>query len=134
MPQTPLPAVFPEHTASSAAKELHKHPCQITKPQSGLLQQLITVVYALGVCLSVGSMYIAEHAASSCRSPDNGLRHFNSGVVPETERSHDLPSLADSASTRAASTDPHWQSAAQNAVELQLAQMNIPGHRTGKAA
>ncbi len=89
--------------------------------------------HALGVCLSAGSTYITEHVVSSCRSPDNGARHYNSGVVPETGRSHDYPSIAVSASTRAASADAHWQAAAQNAVELQLAQMNIPGHRTGKA-
>ncbi len=89
--------------------------------------------YVHGVCLSAGSAYITEHAVSSCRSPDNGARHSNSGVVPETGRSHDHPSIEVSASSRAASADPRWQAAAQNAVELQLAQVNMPGHRTGKA-
>ena len=91
-------------------------------------------VHALGACLSAGSIYIAEHAASSCSSQDNGARHYNSGLVPEAGRSHDHPSIADSASIHAASAaDLHWQAATQNAVELQLAQMNRPGHMTGKA-
>ncbi len=83
-------------------------------------------MHALGVRLSAGSIYITEHAVLSCRSQDNGARHYNSGVVPEAGRSHDHPSIAVSA-------DPHWQAVAQNAVELQLAHMKVPGHRTGKA-
>jgi hypothetical protein len=133
VPQIPLPAVFPGHIASSAAKELQKHLYQNSKPQNWSSASTYHCVHALGACLLAGSMHIAEHAASSCRSPDNGPRHYNSGVVPEAGRSYDHPSIAVSASTCAASTDPHSQAAAHNAVELQLAQMNIPGHRAGKA-
>ncbi|DBA97200.1 TPA: hypothetical protein ACH3X1_014959 [Trebouxia sp. C0004] len=79
---------------------------------------------------------VEQELAASVEMPvdssslDNGARHYNSSVVPEAGRSHDRPSIAVSAPTRAASADPHLQAVAQNAVELQLAQMKIPGLTT----
>ncbi|DBA70440.1 TPA: hypothetical protein ACH3X2_011849 [Trebouxia sp. C0005] len=63
------------------------------------------------------------------RSLDNHARHGNSSAVQEAGRSHDHPCIAVSASTCAAFADPHWQAAAQSAVELQLAQVKLPGYR-----